>query len=154
MSGVVFHDGMDEPAGRHRVIDLIEEGDELLVAMARRTAPENRALQRVQRSEQRGRAVADIVVSEGGALARLERQSGLRAIECLNLALLVDGQHHGMARRRHIEPHHVIEFGGKARVGRALEGPYTMGLQAVSVPDPLHGPELDFGQLGSLMGVG
>ena len=51
VSGIVIHDGMDDFAGRHRVLDLIEEGDELLVTMARRTAPENRALQRVQRSE-------------------------------------------------------------------------------------------------------
>ena len=77
VSGVVVHVGMDDLCRRHRVLDLVEEGDELLVAMARRTAPENRALQRVQRSEQRGRAVADVIVGEGRTLARLERQSSL-----------------------------------------------------------------------------
>ena len=40
MSGIVIHDGMDDFAGRHRVLDLVEEDDELLMAMARRTASE------------------------------------------------------------------------------------------------------------------
>ena len=39
VSGIV-HDGMSDPAGRRRVLDLVEQGGELLVAMTRRTAPE------------------------------------------------------------------------------------------------------------------
>ena len=64
-------------AGWRRVLDLVDEGDELPVAMPRRKAAEHGALQGVQRREQRGRAVADRVVGEGRALARLERQSWL-----------------------------------------------------------------------------
>jgi len=89
---VVVHDGMDHFSGRNGVLDLVEESDELSMAVPRAAAPKNRSLQRAQCREQRGGAVADIVVRKGRALAALERQPGLGAVERLDLALLVDRQ--------------------------------------------------------------
>ncbi len=72
-----------------------------------------RAVQYVERRKQRRRAMPYIVVGHGGAAAGFERQTQLRAIERLDLALLVDGQHHGLSRRREIEAHHVDQLVGQ-----------------------------------------
>src|SRR5580700_5851438 len=45
--------------------------------------------QRVESGEQRGRAMALVVVGHGSAAAFLHRQAGLGAVQCLNLALFV-----------------------------------------------------------------
>ncbi len=75
---------------------------------------------------------------EGRALAGLERQPRLCAVERLDLTFLVDRQHDRVARRRHVKPDHVVELGGEARIGRALEGANAVGLETVRAPDPLH----------------
>ncbi len=45
-----------------------------------------------------------------GAFARLQRQSGLSAVERLDLAFLVDGQHDGVAGRLHIKADHILDL--------------------------------------------
>jgi hypothetical protein len=50
------------------------------------------------------------------------RQSGLGAIERLDLAPFGDRQHHGVGWRVDIEPDDVGQLGGKAGIARALEG--------------------------------
>jgi len=47
------------------------------------------AFQNFQRRKERRRPVADIIVSEGAATALLEWQTRLRAVQGLNLALLI-----------------------------------------------------------------
>jgi hypothetical protein len=56
------------------------------------------ALDQMEGSKQRRGPVRAIVVGVGAAASGLERQSGLRAIEGLDLALLVDAKHHGGGR--------------------------------------------------------
>jgi hypothetical protein len=56
----------------------------------------------------------------------------------LDLAFLVEREHHGMRRRIDIEPDDVSQLGGKAGIARALEGAQSMRLQLVSPPDALH----------------
>ena len=128
------------PAG-HRGLDRVEEADEFLVTVALHAAAEHRAVQDVERGEQRGGAVADIVVGHRPGLARLERQPRLCAIEGLNLAFLVDREHDRMPRWRHVKPDDVRELGDELGVTAALEAAQTMGLQLVGRPDPLHGPQ-------------
>ena len=77
-------------------------------------------------------AANKVVVPPGSTLAPLHRQAGLRAVERLDLALLVDGDHHGMARRVHVEADDIVELGDKVRIGRTLEGLDAMRLQPVS----------------------
>jgi len=48
-------------SGRHRGLDLVEEADELLMPVALHVAADHRAIQHVERGEQRGRAVPDVV---------------------------------------------------------------------------------------------
>jgi hypothetical protein len=71
------------------------------------------ALEDVQSREQRGGAVALVVVGHGAEPARLDRQSGLGAVECLNLRLLVDREHHRMRRRIDVQADDVPELGGE-----------------------------------------
>jgi peptide/nickel transport system permease protein len=71
-------------------------------------------------------------------LARLERQSGLGAVERLDLGLLVDRQHHGMLGRIDIQADDVLELGGELGIARAFEGPDAVRLEVVSLPDALH----------------
>src|SRR4051794_17651523 len=40
-------------------------------------------------------------------------------------------------------PRILVDLGGECRVIGSLEGAYAMGLQAMRVPDPLHGAEAD-----------
>ena len=70
----------------------------------------------------------------GLAAPRLDRQSGLGAVERLDLALLVNRQHHGVGRRVNprvrpmvgpragSEPDDISQLGGEAWIARAFEG--------------------------------
>jgi hypothetical protein len=55
------------------------------------------------------------------AAALLQRQAGLGAVERLDLALLVDGQHDGVRRRIDIEPDDVAQLVDEVGVVRELE---------------------------------
>ena len=76
---------------------------------------DDRAVEHVQGCEQRGRSVSDIVMRHGAGPALLHRQARLGAVERLDLALLVDRQHHGMGRRiRRRGPTTSLSFAAKA----------------------------------------
>ena len=70
-----------------------------------------------KRCEQRRGAVALVVVGHRAAASGLHRQTRLRAVESLNLALLVDAQHDGLVRRVQVQPHDVGQLLGE-RPGR------------------------------------
>ena len=80
------------------------------MAMPLHVATDHRAVEHVERDEQRRRAVSLVVVRHGAGAALLQRQSGLRAVERLNLALFVDGQDDGVGRRVDVEPDDVAQF--------------------------------------------
>ena len=58
----------------------------------------------IQRGEQRRGAMAFVVVGSPLGDARRQRQQRLRAVQRLNLTLLVDAQHHGLGRRIQYSP--------------------------------------------------
>jgi hypothetical protein len=76
---------------------------------------------------------------------RLDRQSGLSAVERLDLALFINRQDHRMGRRIDIKPDNVGQLGGKAAIARALEGAQPVRLQFVRLPDALHRTHRDAG---------
>ena len=92
----------------------------------------------VQRREQGRRPVALVVVRHRAAPALLPRKPRLRAVQRLDLALLVKGEHDRPLRRVHVQPHHVAELLHELRIGRELEGAREVGLQPVRVPHPPH----------------
>jgi hypothetical protein len=122
---------VDQLAGGHRPLDGIEEADELLMAMTCHALADHRAVEHVEGCEQRGRAVALVVVRHRPGAALLHRQARLGPVEGLNLALLVDRQHHSMSRRIDVQPDDVLDLGGELGIGRQLEAADLMGSQAV-----------------------
>ena len=66
-----------------------------------------------------------------------QRQSGLRALQGLNLALLIATEHEGFIGRRQIQPDDVPEFLFKVRVVGQLEGACQVRFYVVGGPYPL-----------------
>ena len=89
VSGVVVGDEMDVELGRDICLDVTQEGEELLVTMAGFALGDDRAVEHVEGSEQGGRAVPLVVVSDAFDVAEPHGQHGLGAFEGLDLALLM-----------------------------------------------------------------
>ena len=127
LGGVVVENGVDELAGGHDRLDPVEEADEFLVAMARHALAGHRAVEDIERGEQRGRAVPDIIVGHRPGPPLLDRQARLSAVESLNLRLFVDRQHQAVGRRVEVQPDDVAQLGGKGRILRQFEAPHPVG---------------------------
>ena len=93
----------------------------------------------VQRGEQRGRPVAGVVRGPALRLAGGHRQQGLRAVQGLHLALLVDRQDDGILRRAHVQADDVADLLDEVGVGGELEGLAEVGLEAEGPPDAADG---------------
>ncbi len=72
--GVIVEDHVDHLSGGDFGFDDVEKADELLMAMTLHAAPDDRALQDVERRKQRGRAITYVIVGHGPAPAGLQRQ--------------------------------------------------------------------------------
>jgi hypothetical protein len=105
--------------------------------------PNDAAVQHVQGREQGGGAVPLVVMRHRATAPTLERQAGLGAIECLDLALFVDRQHHRVRRRIDVEANHVPHLLGEFRIGGQLELPHPVRLQTMAAPDALHRADAD-----------
>ncbi len=88
-----------------------------------------------------------IVVRHGSRAALLHRQSGLRAVERLNLAVLVDRQDDSVGGRIDVEPDDVAQFVDEARVFGQLERGRPMQLQSVSAPNALNRTDAELRRL-------
>src|SRR5262245_5331884 len=99
VGGIVIQDDMDiEPFG-DLSIDLFEEVQELgrpvtLVAFA-----DDEPRGDIECCKQRGRTMPHVAVRATFGYARHHRQDRLLAIECLDLALLIDAEDEGSVRR-------------------------------------------------------
>ena len=87
--GVVEHD-VDGQIGRDGGVDPVEEAAELLGAMPRRHLRQHLARGDVERGVEVGGAVAEVVVALPRRHPRQQRQHRRRAVERLDLRLLVD----------------------------------------------------------------
>jgi len=114
--GVVVDHGVDDFSGGDGALNGFEKLDELLMAVVRHAAPDDRAVKHVERGEQGGRAVALVVVRHGPAFAWLQREAGLGAVKSLDLALLVDRDDDRVGRRVHVEADNVLDLGGEGRI--------------------------------------
>jgi hypothetical protein len=77
VSCIVVEDRVDHLAGWHHTLDGIQKADELLMPVALHAAPDHGFFEYVKRGEQRGRAMAFVVMGDGAGPARLERQARL-----------------------------------------------------------------------------
>ena len=131
------------------LIPEAQELQKLLMAVPRQALTNDFACQNFARRKQGRRAVAHIVVGLSATPTVLERQPGLRAIERLDLALLIHAAPHGLVRRIEIDPHEAGEFLDQALVAGKLEGASQVWLASVPLPEALHAlktPSLGFGQ--------
>ncbi len=82
--------------------------------------------------------MAGVVVGVPLDLARAQRQHGLRAVERLDLGLLVDREDDGAVGRVEVEPDDVADLGLEGRIGGELEGLGAVRLQAQLGPQAVH----------------
>ena len=106
--------------------------------MALHAATENLAFEHVERGKQGGGAVALVVVGHRSGPAFLHRKTGLRAIEGLDLGLLVHAEHDRVSRRIDVEADDVLQLLGELRIVGELEAPHPMWGEPVRLPDALH----------------
>src|SRR5258705_12661462 len=92
------------------LVDLLEELEEFARSSARHAFADDLAGRHVERSEQGCRAMTFIVVRHGAGTTLFEGQTRLRAIEGLDLALLVDGKHQSLFGWVEIEADNVLHF--------------------------------------------
>src|ERR1700737_1318637 len=162
---VIVDDGVDRLLDRHLRLDGIEEADELLMPVVLHVAADDGTVEDVESGEQRGGTVALVVVGHRSGAARLHRQTGLGAVERLDLALLIDREDDGMGWWIDIETDDVAQLVDKLRIGGKLELFHPMRLKAVRTPDALDGTRADIddfghhrrspvGRLGGRLGLG
>ncbi len=111
--------------------------------VALHVAADHPAVEHAERGEQGGRPVAFIIVGHRPEPPRLHRQAGLRAVERLDLALLVDAENHRVGRRIDVEADDVLHLVGERRIAGELERPKPMRSELMGAPDALDGTDRD-----------
>src|SRR5690606_36458904 len=96
MGGVVVEDQMEVPICRSLSVDELQELQPFLMAMTILALPDQGTIGHVQRRKERGSAMAHIVMGHSSGPSFLQGQSRLRAVEGLNLALLIAAEHDGV----------------------------------------------------------
>src|SRR5258705_5625437 len=99
VGGIVVEDDVDGLLRWNRFLDGVEEADELLMTMALHTPADHLTFEHVEGSKERGGTVTLVVMGHGAGAALLHRQAWLGTVQRLDLALLIDGQNHGIGRR-------------------------------------------------------
>ena len=135
MGGVVVEDNVDGLVGRDLSVNNVQEANELLVPVALHIAPDNRPVEDVQGGEERRGSIAFVVVGHGAETPLLHGQPRLGAVQCLDLAFLIDGQNDGMGWRIDVKPNDIAQFTDEVRIVRELELPIAVRLQAMGTPD-------------------
>src|ERR1041385_1481306 len=132
---VVHHQVNVEPTWQIR-IDLIEKPKELLMSVSAVATADRNTAGYIHSRKQRSDSVAFVVVRLPRRHAGRERQNRLRAIQRLNLALLVYAEHNSAVRRIQVQPHDVPHLLDELRVFGELEIFYPMRLQSEGAPNP------------------
>ena len=100
---------------------MLEETEELLVAVPVLAEPGHLPGGDFQGGEQGGGAMADVVVAAWLVVTRLHRKHFLGAVQHLDLGLLIDTQHDRVSRRVQIQAYNIGNFGLQFRVGEERE---------------------------------
>jgi hypothetical protein len=137
MRAVVVHHDMQLQMVWKLFVQPFEKFQELLVAMPRIAFSDHFAFGQLQRGKERGRPVPLVVVGHRSAATALERQSRLRAIQGLDLALFINTEHQGLGGRIQIQPHHVGQLLQEVRVSGQLETRGAVRFDLMTLPDPV-----------------
>ena len=113
---VVVHDQMDVELVGDLGFESAQELEELPAAMTREALPDDLAGGDIEGGEQRGGAVAHVVMSAPLDLSGPHGKKRPGAIQRLDLALLVDAEHERALRRIKVEADDVAHLLHKQRV--------------------------------------
>jgi hypothetical protein len=120
VGAVVIHNQMDVQVLWHRLLDLPEEAQVLLVPVARLAMGEHLAGGHVQGGKQSGGAVADVVVGGAFHIAQAQGQQRLGPVQGLDLRLLVNAKHHRPVGRTQVQADDVADLLHKEKIRRQL----------------------------------
>src|SRR5271168_2665890 len=109
VGGIVVEHEVEIEFRRGMAVDGSQEAQELLMAAALHALPDHRPGGDIKGGEQRGRAMALIIMGHGAGAALLDRQPRLGAVERLDLALLVGVEHHRLVRRAQVEADDILD---------------------------------------------
>ena len=138
VGGIVVANDVKLQVGGDLLIDLTQEGQPLLMAVARGGVGEHLAGKIVQGGKEGHRSMPVVVMGLGANVSLAQRQSGLGAFESLTLAFFITAEHQGPIRRIEVEAHHVPKLFLKLKVCGELEITHPVGLQLMGRPESLH----------------
>ena len=127
---------------------MLFRSDEFLMPVAWHALADHFAIEHAEGRKQRGRASTLVVVRHRSAAALLHGKTGLRAIERLDLAFLVDAQDKGFVRRIEIQADDIVELVDKVLVSADLAGLDEMGLEVMLRPNALNAGRTDALRVG------
>ena len=110
MVGVVVHDDMDSEPLRDLSVDLFEELQELDRPVALVAFADDEPRGDIERGKQRSCTMAHIAVRVPFRYVRHYRQDRLLAIECLDLAFLIDTEDNGSVRWGQVKPDNIAHL--------------------------------------------
>ena len=139
VSPLVVHHQVPGHRARKFLVETAQESPELLVPMTRQALPDDPAREHLQGRQQRGRALALIVVGQGPAAPLLQGQARRRAVPRLNLALLIHANHQRQLGRIQLKADHVGQLFQKLGIARQLEALHPGRLHLVTPPDVADG---------------
>ena len=139
VGAVVVHDDVHVEFARDLRLDEIEKFAELRRAMPLMKLSDHFTGLRIQRRKQGRRSMALVVVCPPFDLPGLQRQQRLRAIERLNLRLLIHAEDRGMRGRIQIQPDDVPDLFDQQRIVRQFERLAPVRLQPERLPNPVDG---------------
>ncbi len=139
VSGVIVQNDVDVLAHGDLPVNALEEFEPLAVRVFVSGVGDYFSLQVVERGKEGDRAIAIVIVGLGTNMPFAQRQTGLAALQRLDLAFLVTAKHHRILGRIEVEPDHVPKLRFKVRIGRKLKDPCQMRLDFILAPNPLHG---------------
>src|SRR6185437_15602163 len=119
---VIIDDEVNVKFGRDALVQSAQKREELLMPMTRLAFGEHCTGGNVQRGKQGCRSVTDIVMGHALDITETHWQDGLSAIQCLNLAFLIDAQYQRMIGRVEIKSGNVPHLFDEERIVGELKG--------------------------------
>ena len=130
----VVGDDVNLSSLRLRRDDVAEEFDERGAGVSGHGLTEHFAGLRVERGQQRERAMPVGIRSRAARLARATAAARVRAVERLNRRFLIDRKHRRVIRRIDVQPDHVRRLRLEVRIVRLHIALESMRLQAGALP--------------------
>jgi hypothetical protein len=110
VGAVVVDDQMHVEIGGHVRLDVGEEAEELLMPVARLALREDIPRLDIQGGDERRDPVARVVVRKPFGVAQAHGEVGLRPLQRLKLALLIDAEHERVVGRVEIEAEDIADL--------------------------------------------